>query len=49
MREAGAQLIVSDIDKVRSTDIGERFNAKVVEPDEIYGVHCDIFACAMEP
>jgi leucine dehydrogenase len=45
---AGANLIVTDINAARTVEAAEKFGAKVVAPDEIYGVEADIFApCAM--
>jgi leucine dehydrogenase len=46
--EAGARLIVSDIDAKRTKRVADETGATVVGPDEIYGVKADIFApCAM--
>lgn len=48
LREEGAQLIVTDIDKAAVNRAVEDFGAKAVDPDEIYGVDCDVFApCAL--
>ncbi|HHT50358.1 MAG TPA: Glu/Leu/Phe/Val dehydrogenase [Eubacteriaceae bacterium] len=48
LHEAGAKLIVTDIKKDYIEKAVEDFGAKAVEPDEIYGVECDIFSpCAM--
>ncbi len=48
LHEAGAKLIVTDIKKAYIEKVVEDFGAKAVEPDEIYGVDCDIFSpCAM--
>jgi leucine dehydrogenase len=48
LHEEGAQLIVTDINKEAVSKAVEQFGAKAVEPDDIYGVRCDIFApCAM--
>ncbi len=48
LNEEGAQLIVTDINKEAVDRVVEKFGAKAVDPDEIYGVECDIFApCAL--
>ena len=48
LHEAGAQLIVTDIDAERVKRVATDFGAKAVAPDEIYGVQADIFApCAL--
>ncbi|MCH1626642.1 Leu/Phe/Val dehydrogenase [Ferdinandcohnia quinoae] len=48
LHEEGAQLIVTDINKEAVNRAVEDFGAKAVEPDEIYGVDCDIYApCAL--
>ncbi|MDN4074684.1 branched-chain amino acid dehydrogenase [Fictibacillus terranigra] len=48
LNEEGAQLIVTDINKEAVDRVVEEFGAKAVNPDEIYGVECDIFApCAL--
>ncbi|MCD5323496.1 MULTISPECIES: Leu/Phe/Val dehydrogenase [Pontibacillus] len=48
LHEEGAQLIVTDINKESVARAVEDFGAKAVEPDEIYGVDCDIYApCAL--
>ncbi|HZK10056.1 MAG TPA: Glu/Leu/Phe/Val dehydrogenase [Clostridia bacterium] len=48
LHEAGAKIIVTDIRKESIDRIVNDFGASPVEPDEIYGVDCDIFApCAM--
>jgi leucine dehydrogenase len=48
LHEAGAQLIVTDIDADRVKRVVTDFGAKAVNPDEIYGVTADIFApCAL--
>ena len=44
----GAELIVTDVDEERVKKANIRYGAKVVKPDEIYDVECDVFApCAM--
>jgi leucine dehydrogenase len=48
VHEAGAKLIVTDIDQERVKQVVNEFGAKGVGPDEIYGVPADIFApCAL--
>lgn len=42
--KAGAQLIVSDVDKKKTQQAKDRFSAKIVSPDEIYSVDCDVFS-----
>ncbi|SDI31113.1 Glu/Leu/Phe/Val dehydrogenase dimerization domain-containing protein [Natribacillus halophilus] len=44
----GAHLVVTDIHKPSVDQVVKAFNAKAVEPEEIYDVACDIFApCAL--
>ncbi len=48
LREAGAQLIVTDVNEERLELASKELDARVVKPREIYGVECDIFApCAL--
>ncbi|HEY9225710.1 MAG TPA: Glu/Leu/Phe/Val dehydrogenase [Gemmatimonadaceae bacterium] len=48
LHEAGARLIVSDIDGDRVKRVVSEFGARPVASDEIYGVQADIFApCAL--
>jgi leucine dehydrogenase len=48
LHEAGAKLIVTDIDAERVKQVVNEFGATAVAPDEIYGVQADIFApCAL--
>src|SRR5215210_7353138 len=48
LHEAGAKLIVSDIDPERTQRVASETGATVVAPDAIYGVQADIFApCAL--
>jgi len=48
LHEAGAKLIVSDIDPERTKRVASETGATVVPPDAIYGVQADIFApCAL--
>ena len=48
LHEAGAKLIVTDIDAERVKRVVDEFGARAVAPDEIYGVQADIFApCAL--
>lgn len=48
LHEEGAKLIVTDINKESVARAVESFGATAVDPDEIYGVECDIYApCAL--
>jgi leucine dehydrogenase len=48
LHEAGAKLVVSDIDAERVKRVVSEFVARAVASDEIYGVQADIFApCAL--
>jgi leucine dehydrogenase len=48
LHEEGAKLIVTDINKEAVQRAVEDFGARAVEPNEIYGVECDIYApCAL--
>jgi leucine dehydrogenase len=48
LHDEGAQLIVTDINAEAVKRAVEEFGARAVEPDEIYGVECDIYApCAL--
>ncbi len=48
LHEAGAKLIVTDIDQERVKQVAGEFGAKSVSTEEIYGVQADIFApCAL--
>jgi len=48
LHEAGAKLVVTDIDPDRVKRVAHEFGARPVEPDEIYGAQADIFApCAL--
>jgi leucine dehydrogenase len=48
LHEEGAQLIVTDINKDNVQRAVEDFGAKAVDPNDIYGQDCDIFApCAL--
>ena len=48
LHEEGAQLIVTDINQESVHRAVENFGATAVDPDEIYGVDCDIYApCAL--
>ncbi|MFC7394152.1 branched-chain amino acid dehydrogenase [Scopulibacillus cellulosilyticus] len=48
LHEEGANLIVTDINKEAVQRAVEAFGAKAVDPDDIIGVDCDIFApCAL--
>jgi leucine dehydrogenase len=48
LHEAGAKLIVSDIDPERAQRVANETGAQIVQGDEIYSVDADIFApCAL--
>ena len=48
LAEAGANLVVTDVNEARLKEAAAELGAKVVAPDEIYGVDCDVFApCAL--
>jgi leucine dehydrogenase len=48
LHEEGSRLIVTDINKEAVNRAVEAFGALAVDPDEIYGVECDIYApCAL--
>lgn len=48
LHEEGASLIVTDINEQLVQNAVDEFGAQAVHPDEIYGVHCDIFSpCAL--
>lgn len=44
LAEAGAHLIISDIDQDALADMAKRTGAKIVAPDDIYDVEADIFS-----
>lgn len=44
----GAELILSDIDPIKTQALAAKYNAKAVSPDEILSVECDVLSpCAM--
>ncbi|HVF39736.1 MAG TPA: Glu/Leu/Phe/Val dehydrogenase family protein, partial [Gemmatimonadaceae bacterium] len=48
LHEAGAKLIVSDIDHERAARVARETGARIVEGDDIYSAEADIFApCAL--
>ncbi len=48
LHQAGAQLIVTDIDPERAQRLADEFAAAAVAPEQIYGARADIFApCAL--
>ncbi|MCL2839354.1 MAG: leucine dehydrogenase [Defluviitaleaceae bacterium] len=48
LHEEGANLVVCDISQERIDRVVNEFGAKVVAPDDIYAVDCDIYApCAL--
>lgn len=44
LAEAGANLVITDIDQDALGDVSKRTGAKIVAPDEIYDVEADIFS-----
>ncbi|MEM9178300.1 MAG: Glu/Leu/Phe/Val dehydrogenase dimerization domain-containing protein [Pseudomonadota bacterium] len=44
LAEAGANLVITDIDQEALSDIAGRTGARIVAPDEIYDVEADIFS-----
>ncbi|RMG17774.1 MAG: Glu/Leu/Phe/Val dehydrogenase [Planctomycetota bacterium] len=44
LKEAGASLVVTDIDPERCARARDEFGAEVVDTDEIYDADCDIFS-----
>ncbi len=48
LRDAGARLVVADVDAGRARRAADELGARPVAPDEIYGVAADVFApCAL--
>ncbi|MBO9641509.1 MAG: Glu/Leu/Phe/Val dehydrogenase [Pseudacidovorax sp.] len=48
LTEAGAQLVVADTDAQRAQEAAKAFDARVVDPNDIYGADADVFApCAL--
>jgi leucine dehydrogenase len=48
LKEAGAEVFVSDLDQKALKSVVDDFGAKVIEVDEIYGANVDIYSpCAM--
>ena len=48
LREAGASVVVTDIDRERVLRVVEEFEAEAVAPDAIYDVEADVYApCAL--
>lgn len=48
LHEAGARLVVADVDAARVAQAAERFGARTVAPDNIVQVQADVFApCAL--
>jgi leucine dehydrogenase len=47
LAEAGATLVVSDIDAERARQVAERFGADIVDPKDAFDASCDLFSpCA---
>lgn len=48
LREAGAELVFSDVDEARAEALAAELGATTVSPSEVYGTPCDVFApCAI--
>ena len=48
LKEAGAQLLVSDIDEVRCQRVADQLEATLVPENEVYSTPCDVYApCAV--
>jgi leucine dehydrogenase len=48
LAEAGAQVLVSDLDQDRAREVASAVGGTVVPPEEVYETECDIFApCAV--
>jgi leucine dehydrogenase len=48
LHDAGADLIVADVNESATEEAATRYGAKIVPVDEIHQIHCDIFApCAL--
>jgi len=48
LHEAGARLIVTDVEAAAIGRVVQKFGAKAVEPDEILAIPCDVYApCAL--
>ena len=48
LAEAGASVLVSDVDPARAEAVASRVGADIVPPDEVIGTHADVFApCAV--
>jgi len=48
LAEAGARLVVSDVDRARAKRVAAEADARVVAPDDIYDAEADVFApCAL--
>lgn len=48
LHDAGAKLIVTDVNKQNSARVVDEFSATLVQPEEIFGVQADVFApCAL--
>lgn len=44
LAEAGANLVIADIDQEALADISKRTGAKIVDPNDIYDVEADVFS-----
>jgi leucine dehydrogenase len=48
LAEAGAKVLISDVDGARAETVASRLSGKVVEPEAVYETPCDVYApCAI--
>ncbi|WP_223070102.1 Leu/Phe/Val dehydrogenase [Paenibacillus caui] len=48
LKQEGAELVVTDVDRSRTDKVVREFEAEAVQPEEIFGLNCDVFApCAL--
>ena len=48
LANAGAAVVVADIDRARAQDVAERVGGAAISADEIFGADCDVYApCAV--
>jgi glutamate dehydrogenase/leucine dehydrogenase len=47
LHQAGATLLLTDLDAARASTLADELGAKVVEPEDVVGTECDVFSpCA---
>jgi leucine dehydrogenase len=47
LRDAGATVLVADLDEARASTLADELGAKVIGPDDVIGAECDVFSpCA---